>query len=210
MPTFYYTPLQIKKLSSAATTPTRGTKDAPGLDLSAAHAVVVPARGHTIVRTDLIVAVPPGTYGRITPAARSSLCVGIDVITGSIEEEYRGNIGIELANRRADDVFVQKGDRIAQVILEKTTVLSDRERDTKKHSFHDEESEEQSSVVFLHGFDATPDAAGTNHSGYVGVEPANPNWNDFVVGTEDLITQSTSYIRTTTSDEEMDTSKHSH
>ena len=54
-------PLLIKKLSAKATTPTRGSALAAGYDLYSAHETVVPARGKTLVDTDLAIAVPEGT-----------------------------------------------------------------------------------------------------------------------------------------------------
>ena len=54
-------PLFIKKLSNNATTPTRGSAFAAGYDLYSSHETVVPARGKTLVDTDLAIAVPEGT-----------------------------------------------------------------------------------------------------------------------------------------------------
>jgi dUTP pyrophosphatase len=54
-------PLLIKKLSEKATTPTRGSAFAAGYDIYSAHDTVVPARGKTLVDTDLAIAVPEGT-----------------------------------------------------------------------------------------------------------------------------------------------------
>jgi dUTP pyrophosphatase len=54
-------PLLIKKLSGKARTPTRGSAFAAGYDLYSAHDTTVPARGKTLVDTDLAIAVPEGT-----------------------------------------------------------------------------------------------------------------------------------------------------
>lgn len=54
-------PLLIQKLSSAARTPTRGSKFAAGYDLYSARATTIPARGKSLVDTDLAIAVPEGT-----------------------------------------------------------------------------------------------------------------------------------------------------
>lgn len=54
-------PLLIQKLSSAAKTPTRGSKFAAGYDLYSARATTIPARGKSLVDTDLAIAVPEGT-----------------------------------------------------------------------------------------------------------------------------------------------------
>lgn len=54
-------PLLIQKLSSAAKTPTRGSKFAAGYDLYSARATTIPSRGKSLVDTDLAIAVPEGT-----------------------------------------------------------------------------------------------------------------------------------------------------
>ena len=59
--------LLIKKLSSRATTPTRGSPLSAGYDLYSAQDTVVPKRGKAVVETQLSIAVPEGTYGRVAP-----------------------------------------------------------------------------------------------------------------------------------------------
>ncbi len=59
--------LQVKFLSEHATLPTRGSPQSAGFDLSSAEKTKVPAGGRAIVKTDLSIACPEGTYARIAP-----------------------------------------------------------------------------------------------------------------------------------------------
>jgi len=59
--------LQVKFLSEHAKMPTRGSPQSAGFDLSSAEKTVVPAGGRAVVKTDLSVACPEGTYARIAP-----------------------------------------------------------------------------------------------------------------------------------------------
>jgi len=59
--------LQVKFLSPNAVMPTRGSPQSAGFDLSAAEPKVVPAGGRAVVKTDLSIACPEGTYARIAP-----------------------------------------------------------------------------------------------------------------------------------------------
>ena len=59
--------LQVKFLSDTATMPKRGSPQAAGFDLSSAEKTVVPAGGRAVVKTDLSIACPVGTYARIAP-----------------------------------------------------------------------------------------------------------------------------------------------
>ncbi|KAJ7541479.1 hypothetical protein O6H91_10G061400 [Diphasiastrum complanatum] len=110
--------LLVKKLSPHAILPSRGSALAAGYDLSSAYDAVVPARGKELLKTDLSIAIPEGTYARI--ASRSGLAWkhSIDVGAGVIDADYRGPVGAILFNHSDQDFTVKAGDRIAQLILE--------------------------------------------------------------------------------------------
>lgn len=57
--------MQVKKLSEHAVLPTRGSAYAAGYDLCSAYDGVVPARGKALLKTDIAIVIPPGTYGRV-------------------------------------------------------------------------------------------------------------------------------------------------
>ena len=68
-----------------------------------AEDVVIPAKGKGIVKTDLAIAIPHGTYARVAP--RSGLAVKhfIDTGAGVVDEDYRGNVGVVLFNHSDQD-----------------------------------------------------------------------------------------------------------
>lgn len=84
---------------------------------------IVPARGRIVVKTDLSIAIPENTYARIAP--RSGLAVKhfIDVGAGVVDFDYRGNIGVVLFNHSDIDFAVCRGDRIAQLIIERIAMV---------------------------------------------------------------------------------------
>ena len=114
-------PLKVKKLHPDAQLPRLGSELAAGFDLaSVADEIVVRARGVALIPTGLAVQLPPSTYGRL--AGRSSLALkhSIGVGGGVIDEDYRGEIGVILFNHSpTEDFTVEKGDRIAQLIVQK-------------------------------------------------------------------------------------------
>lgn len=114
--------LLVSKLSDKATMPTRGSAEAAGLDLYAAHDTVIPASGKGIVKTDLAMQCPEGTYGRVAPRSGLSWKKHIDVGAGVIDRDYRGNVGVVLFNHGSEDLEVKHGDRIAQLVLEKISM----------------------------------------------------------------------------------------
>ena len=64
-PLFSSMALRVKLLTAEAKLPVRGSALAAGYDLCAAYSGVGPARGKALIKTDIAIAVPPGTYGRV-------------------------------------------------------------------------------------------------------------------------------------------------
>ncbi|KAH8891037.1 dUTP diphosphatase [Thozetella sp. PMI_491] len=112
-------PLLIKKLSDKARLPTRGSAFAAGYDIYAARDTVIPARGKALVDTDISMAVPAGTYGRIAPRSGLASKHFIDTGAGVIDADYRGQVKVLLFNHNDADFEVKEGDRIAQLVLER-------------------------------------------------------------------------------------------
>ena len=111
--------LYIKKLQNSAAIPKRATKDAAGYDIASVEETVVPAKGRTVVKTGLSIAIPDGCYGRIAPRSGLAVKKFIDIGAGVIDADYRGEIGVVMCNHSDEDLKVKQGDRIAQLILEK-------------------------------------------------------------------------------------------
>ncbi|ORY19476.1 dUTPase-like protein [Clohesyomyces aquaticus] len=116
--------LQVQFLSDKATAPTKGSAFAAGHDLYSARDIVIPARGRARVDTDISIAVPAGTYGRVAPRSGLAAKHGIDTMAGVIDADYRGQVGVILANLSDTDFEVKVGDRIAQLIVEKVCLVS--------------------------------------------------------------------------------------
>ncbi|EOA88833.1 uncharacterized protein SETTUDRAFT_148316 [Exserohilum turcica Et28A] len=111
--------LQVQLLSEHAKAPTKGSAFAAGHDLYSAVDMVIPARGRALVATDIKVSVPVGTYGRVAPRSGLAYKHGIDTLAGVIDADYRGPVGVILANLSDTDFPVKIGDRIAQLVVEK-------------------------------------------------------------------------------------------
>ncbi|KAH7068480.1 dUTPase-like protein [Paraphoma chrysanthemicola] len=111
--------LQVLLLSDKARAPTKGSAYAAGHDLYSAKDITIPARGRALVPTDISISVPVGTYGRVAPRSGLANKHGIDTLAGVIDADYRGPVGVILANLSEVDFEVKVGDRIAQLIVEK-------------------------------------------------------------------------------------------
>ena len=110
--------LQYVKLSERARAPTRGTPFAAGFDLYSAMDVMIQPRAKEIIGTDLRVAVPLGTYGRVAPRSGLVFHHSIEVGASVIDYDYRGPLRVVLFNHANTPFRVKEGDRIAQLICE--------------------------------------------------------------------------------------------
>ncbi|BCZ16688.1 dUTP pyrophosphatase [Aviadenovirus bubonis] len=114
--------LQYRKITERAYPPVRATPLAAGIDLRSAHDVIIQPGKRKLIFTDLAFRIPPGYYGRVAPRSGLASKYCVDVGAGVIDSDYRGNVAVLLINFGEQPYNVSKGDRIAQLILEKIAV----------------------------------------------------------------------------------------
>lgn len=109
--------MKTKRFDKMAILPTRAHEGDAGLDLYAPYTFSIASGERVTVDTAVGVQLPMGTYGKIE--GRSSLAKkGITPLGGVIDESYRGPIGVVLANLGRERKIIQRGDRIAQLIVQ--------------------------------------------------------------------------------------------
>ncbi|CAK9100436.1 unnamed protein product [Durusdinium trenchii] len=126
----------VKRSTSTAVLPVRGSAAAAGFDLAAAEATVIPAGGKGIVKTGLSIAIPEGTYARVAPRSGLAVKKMIHAGAGVVDYDYRGEVGVVLFNHGAEDFAVATGDRVAQLILEKISMTTCREVESFEEATH--------------------------------------------------------------------------
>lgn len=109
---------EVELLTRDAKLPLRATADSAGMDLFITEDLVLKPHDRKLAPTGLRMCTPPHTYGRIAPRSGLSL-KGIDIGAGVIDRDYRGELKILLINNSKETVTFSKGDRIAQLILER-------------------------------------------------------------------------------------------
>jgi dUTP pyrophosphatase len=119
----------VKKLSKNATLPKRCSEFAAGYDLYSSCELVIKPSEYKLVQTDISIAIPEGTYGRIAPRSGLAVKNGIDVLAGVVDYDYRGPVGVILINHSKYDFTIKVGDRIAQLVLEKIETPEVKETD---------------------------------------------------------------------------------
>jgi dUTP pyrophosphatase len=101
--------------------PTRATPDAAGFDLAAAvDAPLTIAPGDRVrVPTGLVLAIPSGYEGQVRPRSGRAWRDGLTVLNapGTIDADYRGEVLVLLVNLGREIVVIERGDRIAQLVV---------------------------------------------------------------------------------------------
>lgn len=115
------TTLRVKLLRPGACAPRYATDGAAGLDLAAAIAepLVIHPGARVAVPTGIALQLPRDHEGQVRPRSGLARRHGVTVLNapGTIDEDYRGEIEVLLVNLGADDVWIQPGDRIAQLVV---------------------------------------------------------------------------------------------
>ena len=111
--------LNVKKLSENAKLPAYGSEYAAGADLYAAEPVCIAPGETAFVHTGIAVELPAGTVGLVY--ARSGLACKQDLApankVGVIDCDYRGEVMVALHNHGRETRSVERGDRIAQLVI---------------------------------------------------------------------------------------------
>ena len=111
--------IPFKRYRPDARTPLKAYADSAGNDLHANETKLLPARERARVSVDLKLAIPKGSFGLITGRLGEALYKGIMAFSGTIDAGYRDRIYVLLFNFSDDDYFIEKGNHIAQIIIQK-------------------------------------------------------------------------------------------
>ena len=111
--------LQIKQLSESATLLTRSHEHDSGLDLYASEDTLVTYTHASVIPTGIAVNIPPGYEGQIRPRSGKSSKTNLRVILGTIDAGYNSEIGIIADTLNKSEYLVRKGEKIAQLVIQK-------------------------------------------------------------------------------------------
>ena len=109
--------LFVKPLTSHAIMPC--VSSSVGCDLFSAYNCVVPSFGDALLKTDVAISIPEGTYARVAPRTGVAWRHSIQVGAGVVDRDYFGQMAVLLFNHEAKDFEICRGDRVALLILER-------------------------------------------------------------------------------------------
>jgi dUTP pyrophosphatase len=113
--------IKVKKLRSQAVLPTYMSRHAAGMDLFACpeEELVVEPGCRAVVPTGIALAIPVGFEGQVRPRSGLALHRGVTLVNapGTIDADYRGELGVIIINHGTEKFSVLPGDRIAQLVI---------------------------------------------------------------------------------------------
>lgn len=114
-------PVKVLPHGQGLALPAYATEHAAGMDLVAAVAspIVLAPQARVVVPTGIACAIPPGWEGQVRPRSGLALKHGITCANavGTIDADYRGEIGVILTNLGAAPFSIERGMRIAQLVF---------------------------------------------------------------------------------------------
>lgn len=113
--------LKIQRLDPDVAVPRYAHPGDAGLDLAAVEDRSIAPGERVAVGTGLAIAVPPGWVGLVHPRSGLALERGLTVVNapGTIDAGYRGELKVLLVNLGDETVEISRGDRIAQLLLQR-------------------------------------------------------------------------------------------
>jgi dUTP pyrophosphatase len=115
--------VQIKRLlhGEGLPLPKYMSDHAAGMDLYAAvnPEVIIPPGEWKLVPTGIAIALPEGYEAQVRPRSGLALKQGVSILNtpGTVDADYRGEVGVILMNHSKQDLIIKRGDRIAQMII---------------------------------------------------------------------------------------------
>ena len=116
--------MQIKIINTSShELPNYETIASAGMDLRAniTESIVLKPLGRTIVKTGLFIELPIGFEAQVRPRSGLAAKKGITVLNspGTVDADYRGEIGVILVNLSNEDFTIENGERLAQLVIAK-------------------------------------------------------------------------------------------
>ena len=116
--------VSYKLLTESAQMPFKSHRTDAGFDLFADEDAWIFAKERQTIKTGISFEMPHNMAGLIWPRSGLSVKKGIDVLAGVVDSGYRGEIMVCLYNTSDEDVEINRGDRIAQIIFQEVPMIS--------------------------------------------------------------------------------------
>lgn len=115
--------LEYKKIDPTAKPPEHANSSAAGWDLFSNKPIRIAGHSRALVPTGIILAIPEGCYGHIKDRSGNAVNTGLHVKAGVVDSDYRGEIKVVILNDSSTPEKIEKGQKIAQIIIEQYVLV---------------------------------------------------------------------------------------
>ena len=117
--------VKIKRIHDDALLPMQANLGDAGMDLYSIETALIPSGEAKLIPTGLQIELPKGTEAQIRPRSGLALKYSVTVLNspGTIDEGYRGEIGVIIINHGKETFIVEKSMRIAQMVIQTVPVV---------------------------------------------------------------------------------------
>ena len=111
--------VKFRRIDQFAELPTYAHPGDAGMDIRSIEELTIAPGARALVHTGLVMMLPPGYEAQVRPRSGLALKNGVTVLNtpGTIDEGYRGEVGVILANFGSEPFKVEKGAKIAQMVI---------------------------------------------------------------------------------------------
>jgi len=111
--------LKVKKISDKAKLPEYAHPGDAGMDVFSNEEILLRSGESALVKTGIKIELPENTEAQVRPRSGLALKEGITVLNtpGTIDEGYRGEVGVILINHSKKDFLITEGMKIAQMVI---------------------------------------------------------------------------------------------
>ena len=113
--------VKVRRLRASATIPARHSDEAAGFDLAAdiGAVIVLAPMERAAIATGIALEIPAGFEGQVRPRSGRALKEGLALVNspGTIDADYRGEVMVIAINLGVEPIRIERGDRIAQLII---------------------------------------------------------------------------------------------
>lgn len=111
--------VKFRRIDPSAELPTYAHPGDAGMDIRSIEELTIEPGARALVHTGLVMVLPPGYEAQVRPRSGLALKNGVTVLNtpGTIDEGYRGEIGVILVNFGSEPFKVEKGAKIAQMVI---------------------------------------------------------------------------------------------
>ncbi len=111
--------VKIRKLTEESKVPEHAHKGDAGMDIFASEKVILRSGKHIVIPTGIAMEIPEGYAGLVWDKSGLAISHGLTIIAGVIDAGYRGEIFVAMTNISDKAYTLEKGDKVAQILIQK-------------------------------------------------------------------------------------------